>query len=110
MANFQKSDRAKWVVTAIVFVLILVILGGLLYSVISGTSPQDWFEQDTSSGTVDDTQTPENGGEDLPDNSGAETPDNGGNVVEDGGEDVPDVEPVSAYVNYNVPVYYYVEV
>ena len=44
-----KSDKAKWIVTAIVLVLIFAILGGLCYSVISGIAPQDWFKQEESS-------------------------------------------------------------
>lgn len=91
MSNLKKhvkKDKAKWVATTIVLVVLVAVVGGLLYSVISGVAPQDWFPTDDS--VVDDNLTPDDGGDELPDNGGVETPDNSGDVVEDGGQDLPD--------------------
>lgn len=49
-----KSDKAKWIVTTIVLVLIVAIIGGLCYSVITGIAPQDWGKEEVSSTPVTD--------------------------------------------------------
>lgn len=46
-----KSDKAKWIVTTIILVLIIAIIGGLCYSVITGIAPQDWGKEEESSST-----------------------------------------------------------
>lgn len=40
-----KSDKAKWIITGIVFVLILAILGGVVAAVVTETNPKDWFNK-----------------------------------------------------------------
>lgn len=59
-----KSERAKFAVTVIVFVLILAVLGGLCYSVITGIPPQDWGKEDNS-GTVEDAPVTDGEGNEL---------------------------------------------
>ena len=55
-----KSDRVKWVFTTIALVLIMVLIAGLCYFVITGTQPQYLIKDDTS-GTVDETPTTDGG-------------------------------------------------
>ena len=59
-----KSDKGKWALTVIVFVLILAVLGGLCYSVITGVAPQDWGKEDNS-GTVEEAPVTDGEGNEL---------------------------------------------
>lgn len=59
-----KSEKAKFAVTVIVFVLILAVLGGLCYSVITGIPPQDWGKEDNS-GTVEDAPVTDGEGNEM---------------------------------------------
>ena len=40
-----KSDKAKWIITGIVLVLILAILAGVVAAVVTETNPKEWFEE-----------------------------------------------------------------
>lgn len=42
--NHIKSDKAKWVITGIVLVLILAILGGVVAAIVTETNPKDWVD------------------------------------------------------------------
>lgn len=42
--NHIKSDKAKWIITGIVFVLILAILGGVVAAIVTETNPKDWVD------------------------------------------------------------------
>lgn len=52
-----KSDKVKWIVTGVAFLLILAILGGLIAAVVTETNPKEWFEPPAevqTGGNVDD--------------------------------------------------------
>lgn len=42
--NHIKSDKAKWVITGIVLVLILAILGGVVAAIVTESNPKDWLD------------------------------------------------------------------
>lgn len=55
MKNTQSSNKAKNVILGIVSILICVLLGGLIASVVTKTTPKDWFNKphsDAKSGTL----------------------------------------------------------
>ena len=44
LKNHIKSDKAKWVITGIVLVLILAILGGVVAAIVTESNPKDWLD------------------------------------------------------------------
>lgn len=50
LSKHVRSDKAKWIITGIVFVLILAILGGVVAAVVTETNPKDWFKNPSEGG------------------------------------------------------------
>ncbi len=44
--NHIKSDKMKWIVVSVAFVIIFALLGGLIAAVVTDTKPQDWVKKD----------------------------------------------------------------
>ena len=56
-----KSDKAKWIITGIVLVLILAILAGVVAAVVTETNPKEWFEEITEEQPDDEIPLPDDG-------------------------------------------------
>ncbi len=44
LEQHKRSDKAKWAFTAIAFILVFVMLGGLIAAVVTETNPADWIQ------------------------------------------------------------------
>ena len=69
LEQHKRSDKAKWAFTAIAFILVFVMLGGLIAAVVTETNPADWI-QALKDRTETEGETPE-----------GETTDDGGLTV-----------------------------
>ena len=69
LERHKRSDKAKWAFTAIAFILVFVMLGGLIAAVVTETNPADWI-QALKDRTETEGETPE-----------GETTDDGGLTV-----------------------------
>lgn len=84
MNNFErhaKSDKLKWVLTAVAFVLVFALLASLLAAVITETNPKQWIE------ALQQQETPDEGseGEVVEDEGGeSQTEDGSGEAVNEG--------------------------
>lgn len=56
LSKHVRSDKAKWIITGIVFVLILAILGGVVAAVVTETNPKEWFEKPVEEQPADEEQ------------------------------------------------------
>lgn len=47
LQRHERSDKAKWIATGIVIVLIFALIGGIIAALVTETNPKDWFHGET---------------------------------------------------------------
>ena len=64
LERHKRSDKAKWAFTAIAFILVFVMLGGLIAAVVTETNPADWIQalKDRTETEGPDGETTDDGG------------------------------------------------